>query len=154
MRIGGRIALPRCTPRTPLLELRDDGLEIGIAAAKAPCKPVPTALGDPLAISENLELSGLPRLKDSIHSEALLDKGHETRDLGFVVLSCRAVHDLDLHRFSNLFCGATWRLIVHQDVGGRKLRRLTGDSIRWLVKRGVIHQSPGVGNIAIFHQLA
>ena len=114
MRIEGRIALPRSALRTALLELRDHALEIGIAGAKAPRQPVPTALGNPLAISENLELAGLPRLKDSFHIETLLDEGHETRDLGFVVLSCRAVHDLNLHRFSNLLHRATWWLIVRR----------------------------------------
>jgi len=29
----------------------------------------------------------------------LLDEGHETRDLSFVVLSGRAVDDFDLHSF-------------------------------------------------------
>ena len=74
-------------------------LRSGIAGAKAPCEPVPAALGDPLAVSDDLELTGLPRHNDGFNVEALLDKGHETRDLGLVVLSRRAVNDLDLHPF-------------------------------------------------------
>jgi hypothetical protein len=54
-------------------------------------------LSDLLAVSDNLELTALPGRKDGFNVEALLDEGHETRDLGLVVLSCRAVHDLDLH---------------------------------------------------------
>ena len=79
------------------LELLDHALEIGITGAKAPGEPVPTALGNPLAVSDDLELTGLTRHGDSINVEALLDEGHETRDLGLVVLSRRTVNDLDLH---------------------------------------------------------
>jgi len=50
--------LQRCVNRTVLLELLDHVIEIGIAGAKAPCEPVPTALGYPLAVSDNLELTG------------------------------------------------------------------------------------------------
>ena len=78
-------------------ELIDHAIEIGIARAKAPSEPISTALGNPLAVSDNFELTGLPRRNDSFNVEALLDEGHETRDLGLVVLSCRAVNDLDLH---------------------------------------------------------
>ena len=94
--------LPRRVTRTVLLELLDHVLEIGIAETKAPCEPVSTALGNHLAVSDNLELTGLPRRNDGFDAETLLDEGRETRDLGFVVLSRRAVNDLDLHRFSNL----------------------------------------------------
>jgi len=94
--------LPRLVTRTALRELLDHFIEIGIAGAKAPCEKVPAALGDPLAIRDHLELAGLSGLKDGFNIEALLDEGHETRDLGLVVLSRGAVNDLDLHRFSNL----------------------------------------------------
>jgi hypothetical protein len=89
--------LPRGVTRTVLLELLDHAVEVGIAGAKAPCEPVPTALGNPLAVSDYLELPDLSRRSDSFNVQALLDEGHETRDLGLVVLSRRAVHDLDLH---------------------------------------------------------
>jgi hypothetical protein len=101
-RVFGRDSLQRCVTRTALLELLDHAIEIGIAGAKAPCEPVPTALGNPLAVSDNLELAGLPRRNDGFNVEALLDEGRETRDLGLVVLSCRAVNDLDPHLSSNL----------------------------------------------------
>ena len=85
------------------MQLLDYAIEIRIASAKAPRDPVPAALGDPLAVSDDLELTGLSRRNDDFNVEALLDKGHETRDLGLVVLSCRAVNDLDLHLFSKPF---------------------------------------------------
>ena len=88
--------------RTALLELLEHTSEIGIAGAKAPCEPVPTQLGNPLPISDNLELTGLPGCSDGFNIKALFDESHETRDLGLVVLSCRAVNDLDLHLFSKI----------------------------------------------------
>ena len=87
----------RCVTGTALLELLNHAIEIGIAGAKAPCEPVSTALGYLLAVSDDLELTVLTRRKDGFNAEAILDEGHETRDLGFVVLSRRAVNDLDLH---------------------------------------------------------
>ena len=106
-RVGNGVHLaaagvPRCLTRAAPLDLLDHAIEIGIAGAKAPCEPVPTALCNPLAVSDNLELTGLPRRNNGFNVEALLDEGRETRDLGSVVLSCRAVNDLDLHLFSNL----------------------------------------------------
>jgi hypothetical protein len=95
-------------------ELLDHAIEIGIARAKAPCQPIPTALGNPLAVSDNLELTSLPRRNDGFNVEALLDEGHETRDLGLVVLSCRAVNDLDLHLFSDLLRVASWWIMVRR----------------------------------------
>jgi len=80
-----------------LLKLLDHAIDIGVAGAKAPREPVPAALGYPLSVSDNLELTGLTRRKDGFNVEAILDEGHETRDLGFVVLSRRAVNDLDFH---------------------------------------------------------
>ena len=79
------------------LKLFDDAIEIGITGVKAPCEPVPTALGNPLAVREHLELTDLAKCNDSVNIQALLDEGRETRDLGLVVLSRRAVNDFDLH---------------------------------------------------------
>jgi hypothetical protein len=87
-----------------LLELLDHTFEIRITGAKAPCEPVSTALGNPFAVSDYLELTGLTSRNDGFNAEALFDEGHETRDLGLVVLSRRAVNDLNLHLFSNLLC--------------------------------------------------
>ena len=89
--------LPRCVIRTVLLDLLDHAIEIGIAGAKAPCEPVSAALGNPLAVGYHLELTCFTRRSYGFNAEALLDERHETRDLGFVVLSRRAVNDLDLH---------------------------------------------------------
>ncbi len=79
------------------LKLFDHAIEIGITGAKASCEPVPTALGNPLAVREHLELTGLTRCNDSVNVQALLDEGRETRDLDLVVLSRRTVNDFDLH---------------------------------------------------------
>lgn len=80
-----------------LLELLDHTIEIGVAAAKAPREPVPPTLGNPLAVREHLELARLARRQDGFDAQALLDEGHETRDLDLVVLSSWAVNDFDLH---------------------------------------------------------
>ncbi|MBZ5566919.1 MAG: hypothetical protein LAN64_03615 [Acidobacteriia bacterium] len=91
--------LSSCVIRAVLLDLLDYSIEIGIAGAKAPCEPIPTALGNPLAVSDHLELTGLARRSHGFNVEALLDEGHEPRDHDIVVLSRRAVNDLDLHFF-------------------------------------------------------
>jgi hypothetical protein len=65
--------LLRRTTRAALLELIDQVIEIGIASTKAPRKPVSPALGDPLTISDNLELASLPGLKLGFNVQALLD---------------------------------------------------------------------------------
>ncbi|MGA7295400.1 MAG: hypothetical protein WBW53_18780 [Terriglobales bacterium] len=82
-----------------LLELLDHTFQIRIASAKAPCEPVPTAFRNPFAVSDHLELTNLARRQDSFNIELLFDEDHETRDLCLVVLSRRAVNDLDLHLF-------------------------------------------------------
>ena len=89
--------LARCGIRTALVELLHDAIEIGITRAKAPREPIATALGDRFAVRDHLELTGLTRRNDGIDVEALPDEGYETRDLGVVVLSRRAMNDLDLH---------------------------------------------------------
>jgi hypothetical protein len=80
-----------------LLELLNHGIEIGITCAKAFCKPVSAALGNSLSISEHLELTGSAGRNRNVHAEALFNQGHETRDLGFVVLSRRAGTYLNFH---------------------------------------------------------
>lgn len=75
----------------------DDRSEIGVAGAKATRKKVAATCGDGLAVGEHVELSGLTRRDDSVDAQALLDEGHETRDLGAVVLSRRAMNDFDFH---------------------------------------------------------
>ena len=46
-----------------LLELLNYALEIGIAGAKAACQPIAGALGNLLAVSNYLELTGPARRK-------------------------------------------------------------------------------------------
>ena len=72
-------------------------IQIGIARAKALCKPVSAALGDFLAIGDHLKLAFPAMRNHSVKAEPLLDEGRETRDLGLVVLSSRAGYYLDLH---------------------------------------------------------
>ena len=87
-----------CATRTPLLvELLDQTIEIGVAGSKSPCEPIATSLSNPLAVRDHIELTGLTRRNDCFNVQALLDEGRETRDLGIVVLSGRAVNDFDLH---------------------------------------------------------
>jgi hypothetical protein len=50
-----------------------------------------------LTVRDHLELTGLTRRNDGFNVQALLDEGRETRDLGTVVLSRRAMNDFDLH---------------------------------------------------------
>ncbi len=88
---------------TALFDLLDHAIQIGIARTKPSREPVPAALCNPLAVSNNLELTSLPRCSDGFDVEALLDEGHETRDLGLVILSGRAVNNLDLHLRSKRF---------------------------------------------------
>ena len=75
----------------------DEAIEIRVASSKSPREPSSTTLGDPLAVCDHLELTGLTRRNDGFNVQALLDEGRETRDLGIVVLSGRAVNDFDLH---------------------------------------------------------
>ena len=80
-----------------LRELLDHTMEIGIAGAKSAREPVATPFGNCLAVHDHVELTGRAGRTDGVNIQALLDEGHETRDLGLVVLSSRAVNDLDLH---------------------------------------------------------
>lgn len=45
--------------RDPSLKLIDHAVEFGIASAKAPCDPVPTALGNRLTVRDHVELASL-----------------------------------------------------------------------------------------------
>ena len=75
----------------------DQAIKIGIAGSKSAREPISTAPGNPLAVRDHLELTGLTRRNDGFNVQALLDEGRETRDLGTVVLSRRAMDDFDLH---------------------------------------------------------
>jgi hypothetical protein len=96
-----------CYLRSPLIKLRhseaflvellDQAIEIRVAGSKYPREPISTAFGNPLAVCDHLELTGLTRCNDDFNAQALLDEGRETRDLDLVVLSGRAMNDFDLH---------------------------------------------------------
>ena len=72
-------------------------IEIRVAGAESPRQPVPAALGDRLAVHDHLELALRPGKRHDVDTETLSDEGHETRDLGFVVLSRRAGTYLNFH---------------------------------------------------------
>jgi hypothetical protein len=84
-----------------LLQFLYHAIQIRIPGPEAPRKPIPPALRDLLAIRHHIELTRLARHKHHIHMQLTLDEVHETRDLYLVVLSRRAVNDLDLHLFPN-----------------------------------------------------
>lgn len=92
-----RPALPTRFAHLKRLEVLDDGLELGIASPEFPREPVSASLGNSLAVGDHLELTCPARPHDGVNVEVLLDQGHETRGLGFVTLSYRAVDDLNLH---------------------------------------------------------
>jgi hypothetical protein len=81
----------------PRPQALDDAFEIGVASPELPTDPIPAALGNGFTVSDNLELTGPARRSHCVDVESPLDEGHETRDLGFVVLSRRAIDDFDLH---------------------------------------------------------
>ena len=91
----------------------DHAIEIGVAGSKSPREPISTALCNPLAFGDHVELTGLSRCNDGFDVQALFDEGRETRDLGIVVLSSRAVNDFDLHSVLQTLREATqWLSIV------------------------------------------
>ena len=79
------------------LQLLNYALQIRIACAKASSEPVSTALHHCLAIGQHFKLAGLARCNHGVNAQPFFDQGHETRDLGFIVLSRRAGTYLDIH---------------------------------------------------------
>lgn len=90
-------ALARGAAFAVALKLLDDAFEVGIAGAEFAREPVAASRGDGLAVGEHVELTGLARSAHGLNAEAILDEGRETRDLGSVVVSGRAVNDFDFH---------------------------------------------------------
>ena len=80
-----------------IFELLDHLIEVGIAGAETAREPVSATPGNLLAVGEHFELSCLAGDHGGCDSEILLDEGHETRDLGLVILSGGAVDDFDFH---------------------------------------------------------
>jgi hypothetical protein len=82
---------------TALLKLLDHAIEVRIARTKTPREPVAATPSNLLAVHDHVELPRLTGYTNGVDVQALLDEGHETRDLGAIVLSRRAVDDFDLH---------------------------------------------------------
>jgi len=89
------------------LELVNHAVKIRIAGAQASGEPVSTAFDDCLAIGEHLKLASLARCNHGVNAQLILNQGHETRDLGFVVLSRRAGTYLNFHCvLHSVWCGS------------------------------------------------
>jgi hypothetical protein len=112
--------------RTTRLKLLDYAVEIRIATAKAPRKPVSTALGYRLAVSNHLELTGAARLGYRVDVKAFLDKGREPRDLGLIVVSGWAMNDFDPH--SSFIVHPLKRL--EEEVKGSRIRNTEFQALR------------------------
>ena len=78
-------------------ELLNHFFQVWITGPKAPREPVSATLSNPFTVRYNVELASLTRCADGVNVQALFDQGHETRDLGTVVLSRWAVNDFNLH---------------------------------------------------------
>lgn len=75
-------------------------LKVRVACAELPGEPVASTGNDRFPVDEHIELAGFSGLLDSFDLKLLLDKGCETRSLGLVALSRRAVVNLDIHLVS------------------------------------------------------
>jgi hypothetical protein len=82
---------------TALLELVDHRIKIGISGAKTSGEPVAAPLHDCLTIGQYFKLASLARCYHGVNAQPLFNQGHETRDLGFIVLSSRAGTYLNVH---------------------------------------------------------
>jgi hypothetical protein len=80
-----------------ILQLLHHTIQIRIAGAKTPGEPVSAALYYSLTIGQHFKLASLAWGNHGINAQPLLNQGHETRDLGFVVLSRGAGTYLNLH---------------------------------------------------------
>jgi hypothetical protein len=77
--------------------LFNQAVEIRVAGAEASGEPVAAACGDSFTIGKHIKLTSAAGRNHGIDAEPLLDEGHETRDLGFVIPSSGAGTDLDFH---------------------------------------------------------
>jgi N-acetylmuramoyl-L-alanine amidase len=88
----------KSTRRTPLRQHIDHSVQVGITSPKPARNPIASTGGNLLAVSNDVKLTGLSGPRHHVDTEALLNEGRETRDLGLVVLSSRAEYNLNLHR--------------------------------------------------------
>jgi hypothetical protein len=79
------------------LNLLDDAVQFGIPSAKAAREPIAATRRNGFAIHDHVKLTSRTGYFYSFDTQALLNEGHETRDLGFVVGSRRAMNDFDFH---------------------------------------------------------
>ena len=80
-----------------LLYPRHHRVEVGVSCAEAPRQEISAPLGDRLSVNDDVELPFCSRFEQRLNAELVFDHGHETRDLGAIVLSGGAVNDLDFH---------------------------------------------------------
>jgi hypothetical protein len=80
-----------------LLDLLHHAIEVGIASTEHPCKLVPSAFGNLLAVYDHVELAGLAGDEDGFQAQPLLNSSRETRGFYLIAVSRRAVEDLDFH---------------------------------------------------------
>ena len=92
-----QLALRGFSGSTLCEELLDDFLKVWITGAEAPREPIAAALCDFFTVRYHFELASFARRANSLNAEALLDQGHETRDLGTIVVSSWTMNDFDLH---------------------------------------------------------
>ena len=78
-------------------ELLDHFFKIRVSGTKVAAEPVPAALGSFFTVDEHVELASFAWRANRFNIQTLLDEGHETRDLGAIVLSRGTVNDFDLH---------------------------------------------------------
>ncbi len=78
-------------------KLLDQLFEIGITCSEASREPVSAALSNSLPVRQHIELARLARPAHSVNVQSLLDQGHETRDLGTVVVSRRTMNNFHFH---------------------------------------------------------
>jgi len=96
-------ALTRHFSGAAFLKQLNDTLRIRIPGTEAPREPVSTALGNLLAVDDDVKLATLSRGNRCGDTKPFLYQGRETRDLGFVVLSGRARHYLYVHLLLQVF---------------------------------------------------
>ena len=75
----------------------DDVIDVRVACAETPCKPIPVALRDLFTVGDYLELPFPSRPDHRLNSQSISDLGRETRGLGSVALSRGTVNDFDGH---------------------------------------------------------
>src|ERR1700749_4530208 len=69
--------------RVALLKFIHHAIQIGITGAKTPGEPVTAPLSDCFSISDHFKLTRVAGCNYRFNAQALLNHGHETRDLGF-----------------------------------------------------------------------